>query len=105
MGGEMHVGEDLLNQAASFRLNQAASFLPMTGSYLDEDSDGTLPCLTVGGVQVYAYFEDGVLRVSVDTETSEPEAQNEEGEVPIEFAIDGRVFVRAGGPARRYDES
>ena len=62
---EMFTSEDVLNQTASF--------LPMSGSYLDDDSDGTLPCLVVGGVQVYAYFKGGVLRVTIDSETAAPE--------------------------------
>jgi hypothetical protein len=44
--------------------NRAATFLRM-------EADETLPCLVVGGVQVYAYLKDGELRVSVDTEGAE----------------------------------
>lgn len=48
-------------------LNKAATFLPA-----DPDG-GTLPAVQVGGVIVFAYFEEpGVLRVSVDLDDVEP---------------------------------
>lgn len=59
-------------------INRAATFLPQV------DGD-TRPCITIGGVQVYAYLDrDGSLRVSVDTDTSElPEA------TPVVFTMNG----------------
>lgn len=51
------------------RANAAAKFHP---AGLDSDGETrTYPCIEVGGAQVYAYVEDGVLRVSVDLETAD----------------------------------
>jgi hypothetical protein len=74
---------------AEDRINQRARFLNMTGSYLDEDSDGSLPCLVVGGVQVYAYFEAGELVVSVDYDSTEDAVGNDEGRVPTRVTLGG----------------
>lgn len=76
---------------AEDRINQRASFLPMTGDYLDEDSDGSLPCLTVGGVQVYAYFEGGELVVSVHYDTADDAVSNDKGCVPTRVVLGGEV--------------
>jgi hypothetical protein len=75
--------------AAEDRINMRASFLPMTGSYLAKDSDGTLPCLVVGGVQVYAYFKGGELVVSVDYDTADNAVGNAEGCVPTRVTLGG----------------
>jgi len=72
------------------RLNQRARFLYMTGSYLDEDGDGSLPCLVVGGVQVYAYFKGGELVVSVDYDTASDKVSNAEGCVPTRVTLGGK---------------
>lgn len=48
-----------IGDATDRAANAAAKFRPASETY-------TLPCLEVGGVQVYAYVENGVLRVSVD---------------------------------------
>jgi hypothetical protein len=74
---------------AEDRLNQQASYLPMTGPYRDADSDGSLPCLTVGGVQVYAYFEAGALVVSVHYDTADNAVANDEGCVPTRVLLGG----------------
>lgn len=46
--------------------NAAAEFLPM-----DAADEASRPCLVVAGVQVYAYVEDGRLRISAHFDTSE----------------------------------
>lgn len=74
---------------AEDNINQRASFLPMTGSYRDEDSDGSLPCLMVGGVQVYAYFKGGELVVSVDYDTADDKVTTDEGCVPTRVTLGG----------------
>ncbi len=71
------------------RLNQRARFLKMTGSYLGEDSDSSLPCLIISGVQVYAYFEGGELVVSVDYDTAGDTVTNAEGCVPTRVFLGG----------------
>ncbi len=43
-----------------------------------------LPCLEVGGVQIYGYFDEGRLIVSLHYDTADPEVQAEDGEVPTE---------------------
>lgn len=75
--------------------NQAATFLPMTGSYLDEDGDKSLPCLVVNGVQVYVYFEDGRLQISVDLDDAPAEVL-EYGRVPVTFSVQGAEVWREG---------
>jgi hypothetical protein len=76
------------------RVNQRASFLPMSGSYLAEDTDYSLPCLVVGGVQVYAYFKDGELVVSVNYDAADDKVTNDEGCVPTRVVLGGEdVFV------------
>lgn len=65
------------------RINLAAQFLPMTGS--DETADLALPCIEVGGVQVYAYFDEGVLRIAAHYDSAWPEVQAEDAEVPTEI--------------------
>lgn len=68
-------------------LNKAATFLPM----VDEESER--PCLVVAGVQVYAYFKDGVLRVSVDADTADDAVVDRDGGVPLLVAAgDAVVF-------------
>jgi hypothetical protein len=76
---------------AEDEINQQAAFLPMAGPYLDEDSDGSLPCLVVGGVQVYAYFQGGELVVSVDYDTTDDAVarQHAHGRVPTRVTLGG----------------
>jgi len=48
--------------------NAAAKFL----AYDPQDGETeALPCIEVGGVQVYAYVEDGVLRISANLEEAD----------------------------------
>jgi hypothetical protein len=70
-------------------INQRASFLPMTGPYRDEDGDGSLPCLMVGGIQVYAYFKGGELVVSVHYDTADARITTDEGTVPTRVSLGG----------------
>lgn len=74
--------------------NQAATYHPMT------DAD-TKPCIEIAGAQVYAYVEDGYLRVSVDLDTVESWLlRDDSGEllVPIRIAV-GAEDVWATSPA------
>ncbi len=56
------------------RINQAATFDPQLETPPGEARDGARPCLTVAGVQVYAYVEHldqgPTLVVSVDYDTA-----------------------------------
>lgn len=91
---------------AEQRINMAATFLPMeppavietdpvTGGPAPYDPDGgTLPCIEVGGVQVYAYFSDGVLHVSTHYDTADPEVLTEDDTVPTEVNVGGTVVWR-----------
>lgn len=45
--------------------NAAARFLPY------DPQDEALPCIEIGGVQVYAYVLDGVLRISAHLEEAD----------------------------------
>lgn len=75
--------------------NAAATFLEY-----QEQQDGTeaLPCIEIGGVQVYAYVRDGILVVSIDTETADasddtPFALFGSDQVPVTVNVgDVRVF-------------
>ncbi|GAA1614381.1 hypothetical protein GCM10009733_008230 [Nonomuraea maheshkhaliensis] len=80
--------------------NQAAAFLPVRDAY-------TLPCLTIAGVQVYAYLDPkiGAVRVSVDLDTPGPGLCRSDSTVPVRVDIgDSTVFddsdtARATGKA------
>jgi hypothetical protein len=65
-------GEETLIETRKYDdVNEAATFTPQ---FVDGADGETLarPCLTVAGVQVYAYVgDDGMLRVTVDTETAD----------------------------------
>lgn len=76
-------------------INQKATFLPMSGSYLDYDGDSGLPCIQVGGVRVYAYFKGGELVVGVNYDTAEDCVVDVDGCVPT------RVFL--GGAEVHYE--
>ena len=87
-------------------INLAARFFPMTvtepepietdpvsggpGAY--DPSDGgseTHPCIEIGGVQVYAYFDDGVLNISLHYDTADDAVLTDAGTVP--------TVIRGGG--------
>lgn len=53
--------------------------------------DDTLPCVEIGGVQVYVYFADGELRISTHYDTAHPEVQTEAGTIPTRVSIGGDV--------------
>lgn len=81
-------------EEAARRLNLGATL------YAADRDDDTLPCVMVGGVQVYAYIDGlGRLRVSVDTCTSElPERAD--GTTPMIVCVnDGVVFDDTGDEA------
>jgi hypothetical protein len=77
-------GKTLLDEERAAELNAAARFLPM-------GSDGVLPCIEVGGVQVYAYFADCELRVSIHYDTADAEVLTKEGTVPTRVSIGDSV--------------
>lgn len=64
------------------RINYAATFLPK-----DPDDEFTAPCLVVAGVPVYAYFEDGVLHVSVYPDDADDEVIRDGEGVPLRVTI------------------
>jgi hypothetical protein len=77
-------GKALVDEERAAELNAAARFLPPEG-------DGVLPCIEVGGVQVYAYFADGELRVSVHYDEAYPEVLTQAGTVPTRVSIGGDI--------------
>lgn len=77
-------GKALVDEKWAGELNAAARFLPSEG-------DGVLPCIEVGGIQVYAYFADGELRVSVHYDEAYPEVLTEAGTVPTRVSIGGDI--------------
>lgn len=93
-------------------VNEAARFLPITWrepapididpvdgkAYYDPDGGGpeTYPCIEIGGVQVYAYFEDSVLHVSLDYDTADEAVQGQAGTVPTQITASGTVVWLAG---------
>jgi hypothetical protein len=94
--GDMHPVED--------GWNQNASFLPMKGPFLPEGSERTLPCIAINGVQVYAYFCNGRLTVSVDTETASAEVVSADRQVPVAFRVDGaEVWLEGESPYPTID--
>ena len=54
-----------------------------------------LPCVAVGGVEVYVYFEGGELRISVDYEDVDASVVTEAGTVPTRVML-GDVVYRQG---------
>jgi hypothetical protein len=73
-------------RAAELVANRMARFLPMTAAA------ETRPCVEVGGIQVYAYLDDGVLRVSVHYDGVEQAfVTGPGGTVPTEFRAGGAV--------------
>lgn len=80
--------ETAMMNATERALNMEAKFLPM-------DEEDTLPCLEVGGVQVYAYFEGGRLRVSVHYDTAEEVVVSSQGTIPTRIDA-GPTTVREG---------
>lgn len=65
-------------------VNQSAWFTP-------QGPADTRPCVTIGGVQVYVYFDDGELRVSVHYDTAHPEVMTEAGTIPTRVSLGGDV--------------
>lgn len=58
--------------------------------------DMWLPCIENAGVQVYAYFKDGELCVSVDYDGADASVLTEEGTVPTRVMLGGEVTYRQG---------
>jgi hypothetical protein len=66
-------------------INHAAEFFPAD----PQDPDNTLPCIEIGGVQVYAYWTtDGILRVSVDLDTVW-DRLTRDSQVPMRITVQG----------------
>lgn len=79
-------------------LNRAARFLPQQGQ-------DTRPCLTVAGVQVYAYVSDeGVLMVSVNLDDATEPLTDGDTTVPMIVTVGGRA-VFAAEAEQEYDHS
>ncbi len=63
------------------QVNRAASFLPQTEWH-------TRPCLTVGGVQIYGYFdESGTLVISVHLDDAEARFVRADATVPMTVIV------------------
>ena len=67
--------------------NKDAKFLPY-------GPGGALPCIEIGGVQVYAYVRDGQLRVSIDYDTADTSEDSPfkvygEGFIPTVTSVNG----------------
>jgi hypothetical protein len=78
--------------------NRSVRFLAATGpaSTTAPDPEGRtkeLPCMVIGGVQVYAYLngETGALRVSVDLDDTAAWLVGEDDVVPLEIAVQGET--------------
>jgi hypothetical protein len=71
-------------------LNLAARLLPQ------RRGDDELPCLEVGGVQVYVYFEGGELRVSVHYDGADAAVVTEAGTVPTRVSLGDLVAYGIG---------
>jgi len=77
-------GRALLDEEEAALLNLAARFLPQR-----EGEEFSRPCVEIGGVQVYVYFEDGELRISTHYDTADPDVLTEAGTVPTRVSIGG----------------
>lgn len=74
-------------------INQATVLLPW--AIQDDGETIAYPAIEIGGVQVYAYFDEGTLHVSVHYDTADPQVQAEDGEVPTEVSIGGETVYAA----------
>lgn len=80
--------------AVTLEPNENATAVDAAVRFLPGDGADALPCVVVGGVQVYSSFDDeGLLQVSVDTEDAD-------GLVPIEFAVNGNTIASLPGTPR-----
>jgi hypothetical protein len=73
--------------------NQAAKFHPQ-----DPAEESSLPAIEVGGVVVFAYFDEGGrLRVSVDLDTADKAVvHGPDGHVHMEICVQGQPVYEAG---------
>jgi hypothetical protein len=79
--------------------NRAAKLHPQT------TPDGK-PAIEVGGVLVFAYLKDGLLRVSVDLDTVDPKwmtGPEGEGRVPMRICVQGATVFEDDGSDRCQD--
>lgn len=81
----------LMSPEQARALNEAARFYPQNQSAPGIHHDGTLPCIEIGGVQVYVYADPHRgLRISVHFDTAEAPLLDTTTEcVPVEFDADG----------------
>lgn len=71
----------MLTSTEADAFNRAAVLLPQT-------DDGTLPCVQVAGVQVYAYVDaSGVVRVAVHLDTTDSTLLDVAGLVPLVITV------------------
>jgi hypothetical protein len=90
------------------RINEAARFQPMQWHGPDGNDDPgdrphSLPHMEVGGVQVYAYFEDGVLCVSMDYDTAQEEVTTgDDKRVPTKVRASGFLLWASEREAAPY---
>jgi len=78
-------------------INQAATFYPA-----DPTEPGTLPCIELAGIQIYAYVTaGGMVRVALHTDTPEvdPRIQRAARTVALEVTINGTTVVHDGDEA------
>jgi len=78
-------GDDEVGTGADDAINGAAEFQPMRNA--DER-----PALRNGGALVFAYWQNGTLRISIDT--SDVELPDGGDCCPVEVNVDGIVFTR-----------
>lgn len=75
---------------------------PLTGGPAPYDPDGggpeTHPCLEIGGVRVYAYFEDRILHVALHCNGAVPAVTSPEGDVPTRITVGGTLICAAISP-------
>lgn len=65
--------------------SREATFHPAT-----DDRDDTYPAIELAGVWVFLYVEDGMVRVSVDLDTTIPElTHGSEQIVPLHITVQG----------------
>jgi hypothetical protein len=79
-------------------VNAAAKFYPAART-TDPGDLALLPCIEVGGVQVYAYVRDGALVVSLDFDGTDPDAFDQygpDGAVPVQVKLGGEEVYEVG---------
>ena len=94
-----------MESSEQYKANRDAKFHPFA---VEDDGTRALPCIEIGGAQVYAYVEDGVLRVSVDLDTADGEVFGlyEDSRVPVAVSMgDDTVFADMPSTASWFEAS